>query len=105
MFDLKIQSTNQPADDFVSCGKIGCSLNLMNSPFVFNIVAISWYREVGFFHGMRQLKYNAEHETGEKGDGEETDQPVEPTYHDYWNDNHDRVIKNFRTPEGEVLQG
>ena len=41
MFYLEIQSTNQPGDQFVFCGKICSGLNLVNSPFIFNSIGIS----------------------------------------------------------------
>ena len=40
MFDLEIQSPNQPGNQPVVGGEIGCCIHLVNGPFIFNFIGI-----------------------------------------------------------------
>ena len=77
MFDLKIQSPQQPALDPTAARKINGSFDLMDRPRIFHRLGFRLrQRELGLFHAMGQLKHNANH------DARKTDyQNVEKEYY------------------------
>src|SRR5438445_13152958 len=82
MFDLEIQSAYKPGYQLVACSKIGCSLDLVNGPFIFQLAGLLvGNRECRMLHRMRQLKYQAQHETRHAGKDHEADQPVGKSNH------------------------
>ena len=64
MLDLEIQPSNKPGDQLIFGSKVCRGFNLVDGPFVFNLIRIrNREGELGMFHRMRQLKHNTDHKT------------------------------------------
>jgi hypothetical protein len=60
MFDLKIQTSKEPALHSTASSEIHRSFDLMDRPGTFHRVRVLWrHRELGFFNAMSKLKHNA----------------------------------------------
>ena len=76
MFDLEIQSANQPGYHLVVGSKISSRFDLVNSPFVIQLACFDiGNRESSMLYRMCQLEYQAQHKTGNTGKDDKTDQP------------------------------
>ena len=68
MFDLKIQTTEEPAFDFTASSEVHGGFDLMDRPGIFHragILVRQW--EVGLFNAMRKLKHNADNHARKRG--------------------------------------
>ena len=82
MFYLEIQPSYQPGDDPVLGGEISRSLDLVDRPLVLHLACIYiGGGERSMLHGMRQLKYHAQHESRYTGEDDKADKPVLESYH------------------------
>ncbi len=82
MFNLEIQSTDQPGNQPVMGGKICCRIHLVNGPFIFNFIGIDICHGKGsMFNRMCQLKNNADQQTGNHCGNQKSDHPGTNTYH------------------------
>src|SRR4029079_8218423 len=61
MFDLKIQTSKEPALDSTASSEIHSRFDLMNRPCIFHRAAIRlWQRELCLFNAMSKLKHNTD---------------------------------------------
>src|ERR1035438_4599487 len=104
VFYLKIQTAYQPAYHFVLCGKIGSCLDLVYSPFIFQLSCLLInQRKRGMFNCMGQLKYNTQDKTGYAGKNQKADQPGSETNHIDRQTNKKKSMKQFKSPESKVV--
>src|SRR5438132_58944 len=70
MLNLEIQAAKKPAEDAASTSKIDGRLNLVNGPVglhAFTALSVRHrHGKFSFFDAVRQLEYNAEHDTADE---------------------------------------
>src|SRR5882757_1873669 len=72
VFDLEIQSADQPGNDRVIRGEVSGRLDLVYSPFVFQLIGVHiGNRESRMLYRMGQLKHQAQYKTGNTGKDDE----------------------------------
>ena len=68
VFDLKVQTAQEPGCCPASAREVHGSFNLMYGPRVFDSIGVRLrQRELRLFHAVRQLKYNAQHQAEHNG--------------------------------------
>ena len=68
MFDLEIQTTQEPALDSTAPSEIHSVFDLMNRPGIFHLAGVRlWQGELGLFNAMSELKYNADNHARKTG--------------------------------------
>src|SRR5688572_25968901 len=68
MFDLKIQTTQEPTHNSTTSREIHSGFDLMDRPGIFHRAGVLLrQRELGLFNAMSKLKYNADNHARESG--------------------------------------
>src|SRR5450432_4474457 len=82
VLDLEIQSPDKPGDDLIARGEVGCRLDLVNGPFLFQLLCIVLRNmdEFHVFHYMRQLEYDGQGQSHDHLHGAIPDGPDLPSY-------------------------
>jgi hypothetical protein len=74
MFDLEIQSTDQPGNKLIARSEISGGLDLVNSPLVWHIAAIG-SGEMRMFYSVSKLKNNAYDKPGDQSTNKKAYKP------------------------------
>ena len=78
MFDLKIQTTKEPALHSTASSEIHSGFDLMDRPGIFHRVGVLLrQRELGLFNAMSKLKHNANNHAS-KTDCKDVEQKHDP---------------------------
>src|SRR5882757_614279 len=96
VLDLEIQSTYQPAYQFITGSKISCGLDLVSGKLIIKLIGFNVYhRKLGVFNSMGKLENNAHYK--------KPNEPVKPSQaKDRYYDK-DSCVVYFNGPELNMI--
>src|SRR4029078_9307210 len=104
VFDLKVQSSDKPGNNFIMCSAICCRFHLVNGPFCFYYLEVVRYHvKFSMLDHMRQLKNDGERKSKHTMEGDEGDSPRFPPNYKRRKQNVKSHVQNLTHPKNEVI--
>ena len=106
VFDLEVETTYIPCNQFIICSEVGSGLQLVKGPFVFNFICRHYcLRESSFLYSVCQLEHDTQYQATGAGIKQEAYQPWGKANHVYRQRNIYADIKQLKTPEENMIEG